>query len=240
MDGWFETFLDKILIVFFAIFGGAARFAIAPPTVRSMWGCVGSLVIAGFAGILAWQLLEGLGFSTQTVAAGVGIAGLLGDDILKAILKLGVRLREDPLRFLDKFLKSRFGMMFTSAHSTYAREIDINRGDGEDRKEKGATRRKLSKSKIEDVESETEWGESDRKGGKEDRYSDDEILQTYNSSDEESIHKNWELVGVPDIGHKTTHKKQQPRKIKRSPTLFQCSSPDAYADAEEEDGGLDQ
>lgn len=104
MEDLFENLFDRLLILFFAVFGGAARFAIAPPVVRSLWSCVGSLVTAGFSGVLMWQLLEGLSFSPQIVAAGVGIAGLLGDDLLKAILKLGLLLKKDPFCFISRVL----------------------------------------------------------------------------------------------------------------------------------------
>lgn len=115
MGNWLERFLEGAMIVFFALFGGAARFAIAPPAIRSLWNCLGSLIVAAFAGILTWQVMEGFEFSSQVVAAGVGIAGLLGDDVLQALLKLGKRLRNDPFVIIMRIWRERLYFLFATS-----------------------------------------------------------------------------------------------------------------------------
>lgn len=97
--------LDSVVIVFFALFGGAARFVLKPPRERSLISVVSSLVVAGFSGVLVWAVMDARGFSTMSIAVGTGIGGLLGDDILQAILGLGDRLRENPKEFIDWWRK---------------------------------------------------------------------------------------------------------------------------------------
>lgn len=96
--------LDGVIVLFFALFGGATRFLIAPPRERTIWNILGSLVVAGFSGVLVWALLESYDCDLLIVAAGTGIGGLLGDDILRGILSFGKIIREDPMSILNKFL----------------------------------------------------------------------------------------------------------------------------------------
>lgn len=88
--------IETCLAVFFALFGGAARIALSPPGERKLINVIGSLIIAGFSGVLVWALLEQRGYDPLIVAAGAGIGGLLGDDLLKSILKIGQKVSTDP------------------------------------------------------------------------------------------------------------------------------------------------
>lgn len=97
-------FLDGLIVLFFALFGGATRFVLAPPRERTLLSILGSLVIAGFSGVLIWAVLDSHNCDPMIVAAGTGIGGLLGDDILKGLMALGKIFREDPSSILNKWL----------------------------------------------------------------------------------------------------------------------------------------
>lgn len=98
---------DGIVVVFFALFGGAARFVIAPPVERTLLSILSSLIVAGFSGILVWAALDARQCEPLVIAAGTGIAGLLGDDILKGLLALGKIIKEDPSSIISKWIGSK-------------------------------------------------------------------------------------------------------------------------------------
>lgn len=98
-----ERAFEILIITFFAVFGGAARFALSPPRERGISVVLASLVVAGFAGIITWQVLEACGYSQQLQAAGAGIAGLLGDDLLRGCMAVAKRFRDDPVGLLDRW-----------------------------------------------------------------------------------------------------------------------------------------
>lgn len=102
-----ERAFEALLIAFFAAFGGATRIALSPPRERGIGAVMISLMVAAFAGLVAWQILEACGYSQQMQAAGSGMAGLLGDDILRGIMTLAKHFREDPLALLDHWRKER-------------------------------------------------------------------------------------------------------------------------------------
>ncbi len=94
--------IETALAVFFALFGGAARFVLSPPRERSLRAVAASLFIAGFSGVLMWALLESRGYDPFFVAAGAGVGGLVGDDLLKGIMKLGEKWKDNPSEIVDK------------------------------------------------------------------------------------------------------------------------------------------
>lgn len=98
-----ERILETLIVVFLAVFGGAARFALTPPREKTLGAVASSLVIAGFAGILAWQVLDWYGCPPQAQAAGAGIAGLIGDDMLRGIMAMGRKFSSDPLSFIERW-----------------------------------------------------------------------------------------------------------------------------------------
>ncbi|MGI6253618.1 MAG: phage holin family protein [Aminivibrio sp.] len=100
--------LEALIVTLFAVFGGIARFLLAPPRERGVGVVLASLVVAAFAGIVSQQVLEACGYPAQLQAAGAGVAGLLGDDILRGIMSLAKQFRDDPLAILKSW-RSRGG-----------------------------------------------------------------------------------------------------------------------------------
>ena len=90
-----ERAFEILIVTFFAVFGGAARFALSPPRERGIGVVLASLVVAGFAGIITWQVLEACGYSQQLQAAGAGIAGLL-ENACSRLHGRAKRFRDDP------------------------------------------------------------------------------------------------------------------------------------------------
>ena len=90
-----------MLAVFFALFGGAARFVLVPPREKSLGAVFASLMVAGFSGVLVWAVMESRGYDPLFVAAGAGVGGLIGDDLLKAIIGLGRQGRDNPATIFD-------------------------------------------------------------------------------------------------------------------------------------------
>ena len=95
--------VDCIVILFLSLFGGAARAALTSPREKSLGMIISSLIVAGFAGILSWQVLTYFDFPQQAQAAGAGIAGLLGDDLLRGIMSVAEKFRKDPLGTINDF-----------------------------------------------------------------------------------------------------------------------------------------
>ena len=93
--------IETFLALFFAFFGGAARFVLSPPRERSLGAVAASLLVAGFSGVLVWAILEGRGYDPLFVAAGAGVGGLIGDDLLRGVLIVGSKLKDDPLGLVD-------------------------------------------------------------------------------------------------------------------------------------------
>ena len=101
------TSIETLLALFFALFGGAARLSLSPPKERKLISVVGSMVIAGFSGVLVWALLGSRGYDPLIVAAGTGIGGLLGDDILKGIIKIGEKISTDPMGVIEWWRRNK-------------------------------------------------------------------------------------------------------------------------------------
>ena len=98
-----EDWVNGAIVLFFAFFGGAARFAIKPPEKATFRATVGSMVVAGFAGVLTWGALRWIGIPEGLQAFGSGIGGLVGHDLLTGIIKAGEILREEPGALLKAF-----------------------------------------------------------------------------------------------------------------------------------------
>lgn len=92
----FDGFMNVIFAILFAIFGGTARTALSQRKPRTLYEFVASLVVAGFAGAFAYKLLCAYGVDSEIAAAASGMAGLLGDDLLSAVLTVGARIRRNP------------------------------------------------------------------------------------------------------------------------------------------------
>jgi len=103
-EGLLERVVDTAVVLFFALFGGAARAAISPKEGRTLGSLVGSMIVAAFAGIVVYKLLSGANCPEEYKAAGVGVAGLLADDLLSACVALGKALRADPMGVAERLL----------------------------------------------------------------------------------------------------------------------------------------
>lgn len=102
MGDFFERVSNWGIILFFALFGGAARMSIFPPRDRSLARFVGATVIAAFAGTISYKLGTAFGCSPHLSAAMAGVAGLVGDDLCRALIAVGEMLRKDPLGTVSK------------------------------------------------------------------------------------------------------------------------------------------
>ncbi len=98
-----DDLVNGAIVLFFAFFGGAARFVIRPPEKQTFGATVGSMVVAGFAGVLTWGALRYIGIPESLQAFGSGVGGLVGHDLLTGIIKAGERLREEPGALLKAF-----------------------------------------------------------------------------------------------------------------------------------------
>lgn len=103
-EGLLDRIFDVLAVLFWAIFGGAARAVISPKEGRTFGSLAGSMIVAAFAGILVHKLLSGANCPEEYKAAGVGVAGLLADDLLSACVAMGKALRADPMGMVDRLL----------------------------------------------------------------------------------------------------------------------------------------
>lgn len=101
----FDNCVSVILAALFAVFGGAARAALSQRKPRTLWEFSMSLVVAGFAGVVTYNVLRAYGFNNDLTAAAAGMAGLLGDDLLSAVLSVGAKIRKNPEVVLDWWKK---------------------------------------------------------------------------------------------------------------------------------------
>lgn len=99
----FENLFDHMLLLFFALFGGATRFCLRPPEKKTPGATLSSMIVAAFAGLLVMNGLLYYGWPLPLVGMGAGLGGLLGHDLLTGILLLGKQLREDPAAILRLF-----------------------------------------------------------------------------------------------------------------------------------------
>lgn len=97
------TIMDYLLLFFFAVFGGAARFCIKPPEKKTLGSAIGSMIVAAFAGFLVFNILIYFDYPKTVQGMGAGIGGLLGHDFLVGLTKLGEKLKDNPMSFINFF-----------------------------------------------------------------------------------------------------------------------------------------
>lgn len=100
------TITDYLLLFFFAVFGGAARFCIKPPNNKTLGSAIGSIIVAAFAGFLVFNILIYYDYSKTIQGMGAGIGGLLGHDLLVGFMKLVEKFSSNPGKCVSSMFSS--------------------------------------------------------------------------------------------------------------------------------------
>ena len=104
---FFDNFSDTLFIGLFAVCGGVARVAMSPKRPRTWCEFLLSLLVSGFSGVVAYKVLCAYNVGPDLTAAASGIAGLLGDDILTAIMAVGREIRKQPAKVAEWWLSKK-------------------------------------------------------------------------------------------------------------------------------------
>lgn len=109
-----DSIVEWGIVLFISLFGGAARMSLCPKdkeAKQSPGRYFSDLVVAAFSGLIVYNLsLYWLSDGSSTlVVALVGMGGLLGADLCRALMGLADKARRDPLAVMDYLRRGRPG-----------------------------------------------------------------------------------------------------------------------------------
>lgn len=90
---WLGAHMTLVVV---AILAGMSRTIVSEEQ-RTIGGYVRAIIVAGFVGFVATQLLDDMNFGEGTKGAIVGVSAFIANDILRALLVIGASLADDPI-----------------------------------------------------------------------------------------------------------------------------------------------
>lgn len=88
-------------LMLIAILAGTSR-AIMTNEPRTIGGYISSIIVAGFVGFIASELMKDAAFGEGTKGAIVGVSAFVANDFLRGLLLIGSSFATDPIGLLKK------------------------------------------------------------------------------------------------------------------------------------------